>query len=140
MPVVRSALGDDVYDAADCPAHFRAVIRINDAELQHRILRRSSSLNARSRRHVVCPIHGNEIEMNILAGERQFCDRLDDHIGAARRSVADLNRWRKQREVNEFPAVDRQIDNLPLSDDRAHLRPRGFLKLRSRLHLHLFRH
>ncbi len=121
VPVVRAAFGDDVYDAAHGAAKIRRVVRVDDAEFLHGILRRCSTLDPRDRGDVVGTVHGDEIEVDVLTGEGKLGNRLDDDVGAARSGVANLHGGREQSKINELAPVDGQVFNLPLLDDRAHL-------------------
>ena len=87
--VVGAALRDDVHDASSGAAEFRRVVGVDDAKLLHRLLRRRAALDARGGRNIVGAVDGDEIEVNVLAGEGKLGDRLDDDVGAARGRVAD---------------------------------------------------
>ena len=138
VPFVGAAARDDIHDAADRAPKFSGIIRVNYAELLHRFLRRRAALDARSRGHVISPVHGDKVVVNVLPSKRKLRHWLDDHVRASRRCVPDLHRRRKQREINEFAPVYRQVHNLVLRDDRTDLRSRRFLKLRGRLHFYFF--
>ena len=92
MPVIGAAACDDIHNAAHGPAHLSAVIRIDHAKFLHRVLRGCSSLDARSCGNVIGAVHGDEIEVDVLASKGEFRHRFDDHIGAARGRIPDLNR------------------------------------------------
>ena len=78
--------------------------------------------------------------MNVLAGERKLGYRLHDHVGGARCRVADLHGGREQCKVDELPAVDRKVFNLPRLDDGADACPGGLGKFGGGLDGHLLFH
>ncbi len=67
--------------------------------------------------------------MDVLAGERQLGDRLDDHVGAARGGIADDHPRREQGEVDELASVDGKVLDLLLAD---HDVGGGFCRLNQR--------
>src|SRR5205807_6230010 len=74
-------------------------------------------------------VDGDEVVMDVLAGERQLGNRFDDNVGAARGGVADNHAGGKQGEVDELASVDREVLDLLLTD---HGIGRGFRRLNQR--------
>ncbi len=105
---VGTAFGDDVDDATDRASELDAVAGVDDTEFANRFLRRSVLLNAGSGRDVVCAIDGDEVVVDILSGEGEFRDRLDDDVGRTGGRVADLHAGSEQGEVDELASIDGQ--------------------------------
>src|ERR1700730_3560753 len=80
MPVVRTALGDDVHNAGGSAAKFRGVVRIDDAKFLNRLLGRCPPLDPRGRRNVVGAIYRNEVVVDVLSSEGKLGYRFNDHI------------------------------------------------------------
>src|SRR5882762_1400109 len=116
---IRPAFGDDVDDAAYSTSELSAVAAVDDAEFAYRLLRGRVLLHARSSRDIVRATTRDKVVVNVLTGERQRGHGLDNDIGAAGSSVADLHTGSQQGEVDELPSIYRQILNLLLVDDTA---------------------
>src|ERR1041385_9567047 len=114
MPIIGTALGNDVHNSADCPACFNAVSIVDYAKFTYGISGGRCFLHTGGRRDIVSPIDRNKVVVNVLAGEGELGYRLNDHVGAAGCGVADRNARREESEINELPAVHRQILKLRL--------------------------
>src|SRR5262249_17050697 len=80
MKFVGATLGNDVDDATHRAAKLRTIHGVDNAKLLHRLLRRSSFLDSRSGGNIVCPVDGNEVVVDVLTGEGEFGDWLDDDV------------------------------------------------------------
>src|ERR1019366_5396925 len=135
--VVGATFSDDVHNTGSGSSKFRSVVAVDDPKFLHRLLGRRATLDARGSGDVIGAVDGNEIVVNVLAGEGKLGERFDDHVVASRGRVSDGDAGRKQSEIDELPSVDGKALDFLLINDRAHHGSSGLSNCANILHLDL---
>jgi len=108
VPLIGAAARDDIHNARARAAKLHGVVGVDDAEFLHRFLRRRAALDTRGRRNVVGAVNGDEIIMNVLAGEGELGYRLDDHVSVSRGGIAYGDGGEsKAKSINSRPLTGR---------------------------------
>src|SRR6266700_7217290 len=120
MQVVASALGNNIYNAANGASCLHAVGVVDDTKLADGFLRWSCLLDTGGSGDIVSPIHGDEVVMNVLSGKGKLGHRFNDYVCAPGCGVPHNHARSQQSEVDELTPIHRQILNLMLAHHRVY--------------------
>ncbi len=118
LPLIGSAAGDDVQDAARCGAKLRRRVIRNDLKLLNPILRNRGRLRA-----VVLPLVGGAVDEDSIGKAPLPVDR---NCAPYSRIFARRNPWREKRQIVEIPLHRGKLVDILFLDDRVQRISRGF--------------